>query len=139
MKGKFEKGHKVNLGKHHTEETKQKIRLANSGKKQSEEHKRKRALAHIGTHHKVKQNPHSSTLHQYIRKWFPKPELCQICFNRPPHDLANITGIYNREFENWLYLCRGCHSNFDHTYEDKLNIVKKALATKRLRYGSRYS
>jgi hypothetical protein len=49
------------------------------------------------------------SLHQYLRIHLPKSELCQSCKKIPPHDLANITGIYNRDPVNWKWLCRRCH------------------------------
>lgn len=36
---------------------------------------------------------------------------------RSPKDLANITGIYNRDFRNWRYMCRKCHIEFDNIIE----------------------
>lgn len=55
-------------------------------------------------------------LHQWVRYNFPPPELCQLCFNVPPTDLANLTGIRNRDFNNWIYLCEICHNRLDHNY-----------------------
>ena len=47
-------------------------------------------------------------LHDWVKKYLIKPELCQKCYKVPPYDLAN-KGIYNRNFENWEWLCRKCH------------------------------
>ena len=54
-------------------------------------------------------------LHIWVRKHLPIPELCQICEEVPPIHLANITGIYNRDFINWQYLCALCHVTYDGT------------------------
>ena len=48
-------------------------------------------------------------LHQWIGRNKPKPELCEECNIKPPFDAACITGIYNRDLENWKWLCRKCH------------------------------
>lgn len=48
-------------------------------------------------------------LHIWVRLYLPKPDKCEMCKKAEPHDLANITGVYNREFKNWQYLCRRCH------------------------------
>lgn len=53
-------------------------------------------------------------LHQWLRRRMPKPLVCPICKIQPPFDLANITGVYNREFKNWQYLCRHCHMSIDY-------------------------
>lgn len=50
-----------------------------------------------------------SALHLWVRGHLSKPDKCQKCGLVPPYDLANITGIYNRDFNNWKYYCRRCH------------------------------
>jgi hypothetical protein len=50
-----------------------------------------------------------TSLHTWVRNYLPIPSKCEICNDDPPYDLANITGIYDREFKNWQYLCRRCH------------------------------
>lgn len=52
-------------------------------------------------------------LHIWVRKNFPKPDLCMLCKKVYPRDLACITGIYNRELRNWAYLCQRCHCKWD--------------------------
>ncbi|HJT49794.1 MAG TPA: hypothetical protein VJ729_16560 [Nitrososphaeraceae archaeon] len=54
-------------------------------------------------------------LHDYVKKYKPTPidGLCEFCHEKPFRDLANITGIYKRDFGNWKYLCRKCHFQYD--------------------------
>lgn len=52
-------------------------------------------------------------LHKWLRKQIPKPEKCEVCNIRPALDLANITGVYNRDLSNWQYQCRRCHMLID--------------------------
>ena len=52
-------------------------------------------------------------MHDWIRKYLPKPDLCQICGLVPPKDCANISGKYFRDFDDWLCLCKKCHANYD--------------------------
>ncbi len=52
-------------------------------------------------------------LHDWVRSRVPRPDLCQRCFTRPFYDLANVTGVYKRGLQNWKYLCRKCHMEFD--------------------------
>ena len=54
-------------------------------------------------------------LHHWIRRYKPAPILCEICKEKPPQNLANKTGIYSRDFENWFYLCIRCHRIYDGT------------------------
>jgi hypothetical protein len=59
------------------------------------------------------ENISNSALHSYLRRHINIPESCGICNVNKPFDLANITGIYNRDHKNWMYMCRSCHSKFD--------------------------
>ena len=52
-------------------------------------------------------------LHKWLRTNLPKSDLCQICNRVPPYDVANVTGIYNRDFKNWKRICRRCHMQSD--------------------------
>jgi len=47
-------------------------------------------------------------LHFWVRRQLPKPDLCEICRVAPPYDLAN-NGTYDRNLDNWQWLCRSCH------------------------------
>lgn len=38
-----------------------------------------------------------------------KPEFCQICNTSKPQDLANISGEYKNDINDWQWLCRRCH------------------------------
>lgn len=52
-----------------------------------------------------------TALHSWIARRLPKPELCH-CQERPPIDLTN-KGVYNRDLNNWEWLCRKCHMESD--------------------------
>ena len=51
-------------------------------------------------------------LHRWVTKRMLKPELCVRCDKRKAYDLAN-KGIYDRNLENWEWLCRSCHMETD--------------------------
>lgn len=63
-------------------------------------------------------------LHKWVRRHLPIPPKCQMCGENKKLDLANVTGVYMRDFTNWKYFCRKCHIAFD-------NNVGKAWITKR--------
>jgi hypothetical protein len=67
-----------------------------------------------------------SGLHQWVRKYLPIPDLCENpgCQN-PPHDLANVTGIYNIDFSNWKYFCKSCYTGFDYSKGKRPVLGKK--------------
>lgn len=99
MKGKkgFQKGHPCYLLKH-TEEAKRKISLSHQGEK---------SVNWKGD------NVGRYGLHHWVRNHLPQPELCEMCNKNKSKDLANITGIYKRDFSNWKYLCALCHWHLD--------------------------
>jgi len=86
------------FGFKHTKETIEKIRLAQLGDK--------------GNNWKGDNIKPGVGLHQWVRKIFPKPDTCDICNINMPFDLAN-KGIYDRNINNWWWLCRSCHMKLD--------------------------
>jgi len=53
-------------------------------------------------------------LHKWVRSKMPHDGECVLCHKKTNElDLSNRTGEYNRDFENWWYLCRKCHSHYD--------------------------
>ena len=56
-------------------------------------------------------------LHRLLWKHFPRPrpEKCEFCNINPSRDLANVTGIYDRDFNNYKWLCRNCHLRLDYS------------------------
>ena len=53
-----------------------------------------------------------AALHQWVKRRFKKPKLCQRCKTEQPRDLAN-RGVYDRKLSNWEWLCRRCHMDGD--------------------------
>lgn len=48
-------------------------------------------------------------LHAWIKSHKPKPEFCEDCKKVSPYDLANISGKYKRDINDFEWLCRKCH------------------------------
>lgn len=117
-----------NYGFKHTEETKIKMSKAHTGMKLSDEHVKNISLGKI-----AEKNPmwkgddvEYHALHEWIRNRFPKPELCMVCAKVPPYDLANVSGKYLRDLNDWLYLCRKCHMDADGRL---INLLKCRIKT----------
>lgn len=53
------------------------------------------------------------TLHRWVRKSKPKPSLCSDCNTHPPVDVANISGEYREDLNDFEWLCRKCHMKKD--------------------------
>ncbi len=94
---------RVHSGKILTEETKLKISLNRKGKA-------------IG-----KNNPNwkgddvgYKCLHDWVRKYKTKPKNCQHCGKEKKYlELANISGEYKRDINDYIYLCVRCHKIMD--------------------------
>ena len=54
-----------------------------------------------------------SPLHRWIKKNKLKPKTCEICEMNEPLDLANISGEYKRDINDYQWLCRKCHMESD--------------------------
>ncbi len=52
-------------------------------------------------------------LHEWIKNHKPKPKFCENCRVKLPYDLANISGKYKRDINDFEWLCRSCHMNKD--------------------------
>ena len=60
-------------------------------------------------------------IHMYMRSHLTGSDRCQKCGMITIRlDLANITGVYNRDPNNWKWWCRKCH-NLSHKYKDMSN------------------
>lgn len=63
-------------------------------------------------------------LHGWIRRRKYKPKFCESCKKNKPYDLANISGKYNRDINDFKWLCRSCHMKEDGRIE-KLRLSYK--------------
>jgi NifB/MoaA-like Fe-S oxidoreductase len=54
-------------------------------------------------------------LHKWLRmnKPLPDPPICEECKMEKKLEISNITGIYNRDFSNYKWLCRSCYITID--------------------------
>lgn len=118
------------LGTKRSAESKLKMRLArlgvspwNKGKKMSEEYCEIMRIAQLGSikketrddrHHFWKgSNASRASIHIWVKRRKPKPELCEECKVKPPRDLANISQEYKRDVNDFEWLCRKCHMDKD--------------------------
>ena len=49
------------------------------------------------------------SLHQWVQRRKPKPAFCEKCNLVKPYDLANISGEYKRDVNDYEWICRKCH------------------------------
>ena len=95
-----------------TQETREKMRQANLGKKHKPETIKK--MSGSNNHRWKGDNTKYRNIHAWMRKNYPKSKQCEYCGTKENVDIANMTGIYNRDFLNYRFLCRSCHQFFDY-------------------------
>ena len=54
-----------------------------------------------------------NSLHEWVRKHKPRSLLCVCCGLNKSYDLANISGEYKRDIDDYEWLCRMCHMTKD--------------------------
>jgi len=64
-------------------------------------------------------------LHSWVRNNKPKPEFCEECGIKKPYDLANISGEYKRDINDFEWLCRSCHMKKD----GRMNNLKQGCGS----------
>jgi hypothetical protein len=68
-------------------------------------------------------------LHKWIFINKPKKELCENCKKVKPFDLANISGEYKRDINDFKWLCRSCHMKEDGRREKLIQRIIKQNKT----------
>jgi hypothetical protein len=77
---------------------------------------------------KISSNP----LHGWVRRHKPKPLFCENCKKKEPYDLANISGKYKRDINDFKWLCRRCHMEEDGRLEKvREQMIKRSLIWKK--------
>jgi hypothetical protein len=64
-------------------------------------------------------------VHLWVRRRKPKPNLCVNCNKAKPKDLANISGEYKRDVNDYKWLCRKCHMEEDGRRERLIERIIK--------------
>jgi len=99
-------------GFHHSEKTKGKIRLAHLGKHRGDNNVNFGKKGDKSSAWKGKKVGYAG-LHWWIRKHKPKPDFCEMCGEKQPFEVANISGEYKRDINDFMWVCRKCHMKSD--------------------------
>lgn len=70
-------------------------------------------------------------LHVWAKNKLKKPDRCRHCKDEKSLDLANKSGEYNKDLNDWIWLCRKCHKQYDKKLA-KSNRYSKSKLTKHL-------
>jgi uncharacterized protein YlaI len=69
-----------------------------------------------------------SALHSWVKRRLNKPIKCNFCGETKRLDLANKSGNYLRNLDDWYWLCKKCHNQYD-------NVTIKGWKTRRKKNG----
>jgi hypothetical protein len=120
-KGRFIKGNKSRLGCKYSEESLNRLSIAH--KKQIPWTKGKAGTYSLN----INYINNYDNIHKWIRYHKPKSEICEICLEKKYVELANISGEYKRDINDFKWLCKKCHMIFDNRIPTRLNHKKKKL------------
>lgn len=128
----FQKGHKINVGRVCSEETRKKIGDKNKttpkrfGWQHSKQTKEKISIAHTGekNHSWNDINPSYSSVHKWISRHFNyKKVKCEHCGSKRFLEWAIKKGEKpSHSIEKYLVLCSSCHKKYDYTAERKKRL-----------------
>lgn len=94
---------------------------------------RRKNITGIEHHNWKGNNVKYAGLHAYIKSHKPKPYNCECCGKEYKRlDLANISGKYKRDVNDFEWLCRKCHMTKDGRMIQAILNMKQGLIT---RYG----
>lgn len=54
-----------------------------------------------------------ASLHQWVRKYRPRTEMCEICHIRKATEVACVTHIYEHNIDNFRWSCHSCNQKSD--------------------------
>lgn len=84
------------------------------GKKFSKIHKKRLAVSKLGSGNPMwKENIQLRSLHKWVERHKFRVKFCESCNKATPYDLANISGKYKRDVNDFEWLCRRCHMRSD--------------------------
>lgn len=118
----FKKGNTNQKGIHRTEETKLKMSESHKGLNKGDKNSKWKG-----------DNVGYTGLHTWVRKWKPKKEFCEKCNKNKPIDVANISGKYKRDLDDFIRVCRKCHYLMDlesHETDEFGRFIKKRSCKK---------
>jgi len=74
------------------------------------------------------------SLHKWVAKRIQKPDICPCCNINKPHDITN-KGVYDRNLDNWEWLCRKCHMTKDGRMDNLIKIEPFGLTNNCIECG----
>lgn len=73
---------------------------------------------------KIKESAKYAALHLWVRSHKIKPTKCEICNENPPSEIAKISKKYTRNINDYIWVCKKCHTYLDKTNENLGDYLK---------------
>ncbi len=81
-----------------------------------------------GNNYALKKNAGYKAIHLWIRKHKPRPKFCEECGKNKPQEVANISGEYKRDINDYKWWCSKCHRHLDGTVDNLLKYRNKNIS-----------
>lgn len=78
------------------------------------------------------------SIHAWVKRRKPKPVFCEYCNDNKAMELANLSGKYLRDVDDFMWLCCRCHARLDCRQIDQYRFKESACKKKRKPYGSKW-
>ena len=87
---------------------------------------------HIGPDHRLWKGNHAdyTSIHSWVSRWKGRPKLCEHCGSteKKRYEWANINSKYNRNLNDYIRLCKSCHTKFDTNKKIDIEVKKRLKA-----------
>lgn len=70
-------------------------------------------------------------IHSWVKQHKKRVKLCQKCHKNKVYDLANISGKYKRDINDYKWICRSCHMKEDGRIDKLQKIIRRRKDGKR--------
>lgn len=83
----------------------------------------------VGTKHRLWKGIRAdyTSIHSWVSRWKGRPKICEHCkrTDKSRYDWANIDSKYSRNLNDYIRLCRSCHTKFDFDKKVELEVARR--------------
>lgn len=68
-----------------------------------------------------------TSIHSWVSRWKGRPKKCEHCgiTTKQRYEWANINNKYRRQLEDYIRLCKSCHTKFDFDKKVEIEVEKR--------------
>ena len=112
----------------YSEETRQKMGAKLKGRRRSINTEFKKG-ENVGSKHRLWKGERADyiSIHSWVARWKGRPKLCEHCgaTNKERYEWANIDNRYSRNLDDYIRLCKKCHTIFDFDKKVEIEVERR--------------